>query len=130
MTEATKKSRKRNPQGPFSNELRDQLLAQMKGNDAENMLGESGLIGQLKKQLVERMLAAELTHHQAGEVADEKIGNHRNGSSSKTVLIPNGALDLNIPRDRLATFESQLVENFSASCRGSTATSSACTHGA
>lgn len=109
MTEATKKARKRKPTGPFSNELLDQLLAQATGKDAESLLGESGLIGQLKKQLAERMLAAELTHHLAGEVAADLEGNHRNGSSPKTVLTPNGALDLSIPRDRLATFEPQLV---------------------
>ena len=74
MTEATKKPRKRKPQGPFSNELLDQLLAQVSGKDAEGLLGESGLIGQLKKQLAERMLSAELSHHLASEAADEKIG--------------------------------------------------------
>ncbi len=108
MTETTKKSRKRKPTGPFSNELLDQLLAQATGRDAESLLGESGLIGQLKKQLAERMLAAELTHHLASEATDLP-GNHRNGSSPKTVLTPSGALGLNIPRDRLATFEPQLV---------------------
>lgn len=94
MTEATKKSRKRKPMGPFSNELLDQLLAQASGKDADNLLGESGLIGQLKKQLAERMLAAELTHHLASEDLDEGAGNHGNGSSPKTVLTPSGALDL------------------------------------
>ena len=98
-----------NPTGPFSNELLDQLLAQVSGKDAESLLGESGLIGQLKKQLAERMLAAELTHHLANEEPDEGAGNHRNGSSPKTVLTPNGTLDLSIPRDRLSTFEPQLV---------------------
>jgi len=112
MTDTTKKARKRKPSGPFSNELLDQLLAQVSGKDAESLLGESGLIGQLKKQLAERMLAAELTHHLANEAADEGTGNHRNGSSSKTVLTPNGALDLAIPRDRLATFEPQLVAKY------------------
>ncbi len=109
MTEATKKPRKRKPSGPFSDELLDQLLAQVSGKDAESLLGESGLIGQLKKQLAERMLAAELTHHLANEEPEEGAGNHRNGSSPKTVLTPNGALDLSIPRDRLSTFEPQLV---------------------
>src|SRR5512135_3694147 len=111
MTETTKKPRKRKPTGPFSNELLDQLLAQASGKDAESLLGESGLIGQLKKQLAERMLAAELSHHLA-DAAEEKAGNHRNGSSPKTVLTPTGALDLNIPRDRLATFEPQLVAKY------------------
>ena len=112
MTEATKKARKRKPTGPFSNELLDQLLSQVSGKDAESLLGESGLIGRLKKQLAERMLSAELSHHLASEVAAEEFGNHRNGSSPKTVLTPNGALDLNIPRDRLATFEPQLVAKY------------------
>lgn len=55
MTETTKKPRKRKPQWPFSNELLDQLLAQVSGKDAESLLGETGLIGQLKKQLALRL---------------------------------------------------------------------------
>jgi putative transposase len=112
MTDTPKKARQRKPPGPFSNELLDQLLAQVTGKDAESLLGESGLIGQLKKQLAERMLAAELSHHLQREAADDGPGNHRNGASPKTVITPNGALDLNIPRDRLATFEPQLVAKY------------------
>jgi len=112
MTDTTKKARERKSKGPFSDELIDQLLAQASGKDAESLLGESGLIGQLKKQLAERMLAAELTHHLSSEATEEESGNHRNGTSPKTVLTPNGALALNIPRDRLATFEPQLVAKY------------------
>jgi putative transposase len=112
MTDTTKKARERKVKGLFSDELLDQLLAQASGKDAESLLGESGLIGQLKKQLAERMLAAELTHHLSSEATEEGSGNHRNGTSPKTVLTPNGALALNIPRDRLATFEPQLVAKY------------------
>lgn len=45
----------------ISDELIDQLLAQVEGKDAESILGETGLAGLLKKQLAERMLAGELT---------------------------------------------------------------------
>jgi putative transposase len=100
MTDTTKKARKRKPKGPFSDELLDQLLAQGSGKDAESLLGESGLIGQLKKQLAERMLAA-----------DDGSGNHRNGTNPKTVLTPNGALDLRAPTGGA---------NTSAGCRDST----------
>lgn len=130
MTDTTKKARKRKPTGPFSNELLDQLLAQMTGRDAESLLGESGLIGQLKKQLAERMLAAELTHHLASEAADEETDNHRNGSSPKSVITPSGSLDLNIPRDRLATFEPQLVAKYQRRLQGLMSMSSACAHAA
>ncbi len=88
----------------FPDELIDQLLAQVENKDAESILGESGLAGLLKKQLAERILAAELKHHLEQE-AEEKRGNHRNGSSKKTVITPNGELNLNIPRDRLSSFE-------------------------
>jgi len=110
MTDSMRPARKRKPRGPLSDEQLDQLLAQMRGRDAESLLGESGLIGQLKKQLAERMLSAELTHHLQSEPAEpEGGGNHRNGSSPKTVLTPGGALSLDIPRDRLSTFDPVLV---------------------
>ncbi|MFS2023214.1 IS256 family transposase [Massilia sp. CT11-137] len=108
----TKKPKK--PKAPklFPDELIDQLLAQVQNKDAESILGESGLAGQLKKQLAERMLNAELTHHLDTENKQGKAGNHRNGSSSKTVLTPGGELELDIPRDRQATFEPQLVAKY------------------
>jgi transposase-like protein len=115
MTEVmspTKKPKK--PKAPklFPDELIDQLLAQVQNKDAESIVGESGLAGQLKKQLAERMLNAELTHHLDTENKQGKAGNHRNGSSSKTVLTPGGGLELDIPRDRQATFEPQLVAKY------------------
>lgn len=109
MTDTTKKPRKRKPKGPFSDELIDQLLTQVRGKDAESLLGESGLVGQLKKQLAERMLSAELNHHLK---APGESPNHRNGSSPKTVITPEGPLALEIPRDRLATFDPVLVAKY------------------
>ena len=115
MTDDTKKpTRKRKAKGPLPDELVDQLLAELKGKDAETVLGTSGLAGRLKKQLAERMLAAELSHHLRGEAAQSadtlaRRRNHRNGTSAKTVMTPDGALPLDIPRDRLSTFEPQLV---------------------
>ena len=112
ITSMTKKSK--NPKAPklFPDELIDQLLAQVQNRNAESILGESGLAGQLKKQLAERMLAAELTHHLETEAEQGKSGNHRNGASPKTVITPNGELSLEIPRDRQATFEPQLIGKY------------------
>src|SRR5260363_165586 len=47
----------------FSDERIDPLLSQVQSKDAESLLGETGLAGQLKKRLAERMLEAELSHH-------------------------------------------------------------------
>lgn len=70
------------------------------------------LFRQMKKQILERMLRGELTHH-LGYGPDEPKpptqSNHRNGSSPKTVLTEDGAVDLAIPRDRAGTFEPAIV---------------------
>lgn len=111
MTTKPKKSKAKAPK-LFPDELIDQLLAQVQNKNAESILGESGLAGQLKKQLADRMLAAELTHHLHAEAGQGKAGNHRNGTSPKTVITPSSELALDIPRDRLATFEPQLVAKY------------------
>ena len=92
----------------FSSELLDQLLA---GRDPKTALDSSGLLGGLKKALAERMLNAEMDVHleQPGE-AD--AGNHRNGSSSKTVLTPEGEMTLSIPRDRHGRFDPALIAKY------------------
>src|SRR5260363_346647 len=46
----------------FSDERIGPLLSQVQSKDAESLLGESGLTGQLKKRLAERMLEAKLNH--------------------------------------------------------------------
>jgi len=94
----TKKPRKKKALYPFPVELIEQLLAQVKNKDAEAILGETSLAGQLKKMLVERMFSAELNHHVDNE--GEAVKNHRNGSSAKKVVTPGGELQLDIPCDR------------------------------
>jgi putative transposase len=76
----------------FSDEQIVSLLSQVKNKDAESRLGASGLAGSLKKRLAERMLEAELNSLLAQQNAQGKMGNHRNGSSTKTVMTP--AVDL------------------------------------
>jgi len=71
-----------------------------------------GALRRFKKALLERALGGELTHHLGyppGGAKPEATTNHRNGTSGKTVLTDDGALDLDIPRDRDGTFEPQLV---------------------
>jgi len=92
----------------FSKELLDQLLA---GRDPKTVLDSSGLIGDLKKALAERMLNAEMDVHLTNE-AEEGLTNHRNGSSSKTVLTPEGSLELSIPRDRHGRFDPALIRKY------------------
>lgn len=89
-------------------ELLDELL---KGQDPRTVLSSDGLVGELKKALAERMLKAELDHHLA-QPEEEASGNHRNGSSSKTVLSDSEKLQLAIPRDRQGHFEPALIAKY------------------
>lgn len=92
----------------FSKELLDQLLA---GRDPKSVLDSGGLIGDLKKALAERMLNAEMDVHLEQE-AEAGLKNHRNGTSPKTVLTPEGSLDLSIPRDRHGRFDPALIGKY------------------
>ena len=98
----------RKSNGLFKAELLDELLA---GQDPKTVLESDGLLGELKKALAERMLNAEMDVHLEDE-AEQATGNHRNGSSSKTVLTPTGSMQLSIPRDRHGRFDPALIAKY------------------
>src|SRR3954464_11948738 len=98
----------RRKQPSIPDELLDQLLA---GTDPRAALADGGLLDGLKKALAERVLNAEMDHHLDGGEPDGRP-NGRNGYGAKTVLTGSGKLDLQVPRDRLATFEPQLIAKY------------------
>ena len=66
----------------------------------------------LKKALIERALGGELSHHLGYPPGGDKpaeAGNHRNGSTGKTVLTEDGPLRIEVPRDREGSFEPLLI---------------------
>jgi putative transposase len=98
----------RRKQPSIPDELLDQLLA---GSDPRAALADGGLLDGLKKALAERVLNAEFDHHLDGGEPDGRV-NGRNGYGAKTVLTGTGKLALQIPRDRLATFDPQLIAKY------------------
>jgi len=89
-------------------DLLDQFLA---GSDPQAALADGGLLDGLKKALAERVLNAELDHHlETGEPDGRPNG--LNGYGAKTVLTGTGKLDLQVPRDRLSTFDPQLIAKY------------------
>lgn len=57
----------------------------------------------LKKALIERALGGELSHHLGYPPGGDKpaeAGNHRNGSTGKTVLTEDGPLRIEVQHDR------------------------------
>src|SRR6185312_15082246 len=96
--------RRKEPRIPDA--ILDQLLA---GADPKTAFDPNGLLDDLKKALAERALNAEMDHHLAGE---GQAGNGRNGYGRKTVVTDTGKLDLQIPRDRQASFDPQLIAKY------------------
>jgi putative transposase len=92
-------------------ELAQRLIDQAREQGVE-LLGETGLLRQMTKAVLERALAEELTDHlgyELGDPAGAGTGNSRNGTTPKRLLTEAGHVDLDVPRDRNASFEPQTV---------------------
>ena len=111
---------KKSREGVINVKALDALIAEH-GHTPEAILGKEGLLAQLTKALVERVLGAELSHHLktgrsptgggAGEpeAVSQGAANCRNGFSKKTVLGDSGKREIAMPRDRQGSFEPLLV---------------------
>lgn len=90
----------------------DVLDDALAGLAPEEITGPGGLITQLAGRVVEAALGAELSEHLGyppGEAPPGGAGNHRNGSTPKTLKTELGEVRVRTPRDREGSFEPQLV---------------------
>lgn len=94
----------------IKNELLDELLKGYKNPD--DLVGKNGILDQLTKRLLDRVMQGEMTHHLGYEKNDraEKTKNRRNGRTSKKVTTQTGEVTLEVPRDRESTFEPTMVK--------------------
>jgi transposase-like protein len=93
---------------PVPSEILDHFVRQ--GPISAEELEE--VVRRFKKAVIERALGGELTHHLGyppGGTKPDDTSNHRNGSSSKTVLTDEGPLPIEVPRDREGSFEPRLI---------------------
>jgi putative transposase len=91
-------------------ELLDELMKNYK--KPEDLIGESGLLKQLTKAIIERAMKTEMTAHLGYEKHDpagQKSGNSRNGKSKKTIKGEFGNMEIAVPRDRNSTFEPVII---------------------
>ena len=95
----------------ISNDLLDNFLAGVKTQD--DLWGKDGIITQLNKAILERILNAEVDFHLHDTDAGRTSGNTRNGHSKKKVSGTFGKIELETPRDRQSTFEPQIVPKLS-----------------
>lgn len=83
----------------FKKEAADRL------KNGGSMLGKDGVFTPLFKEFLEEALEGELEAH----LEEEPLLNRKNGKGKKTVRTPNGAVEIETPRDRNSTFEPELL---------------------
>lgn len=98
----------------MKNLIDDSMLDGLIGNakTQEDLFGPDGIIKELTRRLMERMLEAEMTDHLGYEkhaAEGRNTGNSRNGKGKKTVKTGAGDIEVEVPRDRNSAFEPALV---------------------
>jgi putative transposase len=92
-------------------ELLDELLDGYQ--QPTDLMGQNGILQQLTKALIERVLEGELTHHLGYEKHDpvgNNSGNSRNGKTTKVLKGEVGELPIAVPRDRNGEFAPQFIQ--------------------
>lgn len=93
-----------------SSEMRDwaeQLVARARSEGVE-LTGDNGLLTAMVRQVLQTGLNVELAEHLGYEPYAQEgrgSGNNRNGSYPKTITTEIGQVEIDMPRDRLGTFE-------------------------
>ena len=87
-------------------------LVERAHRDGVDLTGDNGLLTALVQQVLQTGLEVEMTDHLGYErhaVEGRNSGNSRNGSYPKTVTTEIGQVELQVPRDRNASFEPATV---------------------
>ena len=83
----------------------------------DDVMGKNGLIQKLVKDVLENILEGEMEEHlgrnkyERTESNNQSNRNYKNGYSSKNLRSSFGDVDLDVPRDRNAEFEPQIIKN-------------------
>ena len=97
------------PNKPFEFDyeaVKNKALAQLK--TGQPLLGKEGALAPLFKSFLEAALEAELENHLQENKEDEI--NRRNGHGSKQLRTSEGSMELSTPRDRIGSFEPEIVK--------------------
>ncbi|TWF80286.1 transposase-like protein [Pseudonocardia hierapolitana] len=89
-----------------------QQLVEAARADGVELVGPGGLLSGLTKTVLETALEAEMIEHLGYERHDpvgRDGGNSRNGTRTKTVLTEIGPVEIEVPRDRDASFDPVIV---------------------
>src|SRR6266508_264857 len=99
------------PAGGLDVRIAQELIERARA-EGVSLVGQGGLLQQVTRTVLQAALEAEMGDHlgyERGEAPPPGSGNHRNGSSAKTVRTEVGDVRLDVPRDRHGTFEPKIV---------------------
>ena len=88
----------------------------------DDVIGKNGLVQRLIKDVLENILEVEMGEHLGRDKYDRQTDidqddrNYRNGYSKKTLRSSFGDVDLDVPRDRKAEFEPQIIKKYETVC--------------
>src|SRR5436190_22741505 len=94
-------------QAILSKEFEAEAIARLKSG--ESLTGKDGILTALIKQIIEASLDGEIDAHLSESKAADG-SNRRNGKTSKLLKTGTESFELETPRDRLGTFEPQIVK--------------------
>jgi len=94
-------------QAILSKEFETEAIARLKSG--ESLTGKDGILTPLIKQIIEASLEGEIEAHLSDYKATNG-SNRRNGKTSKLLKTGTESFELETPRDRLGTFEPQIVK--------------------
>src|SRR3954449_13022342 len=92
-------------------QLARDIVEQARAQGVE-LVGPGGLLTGLTKTVLETALEAEMSEHlgyERHDPAGRDSGNSRNGTRTKTVLTEIGPVEIEVPRDRDASFDPVIV---------------------
>jgi len=96
------------PQNKFDYEaLKRKALKQL--FEGKSLYGKDGAFAPMLKDFLEAALQGELDNHLDEEQRTE-LGNRKNGQTGKRLKTSHGTIEINTPRDRLGSFEPELVK--------------------
>ena len=91
-------------------ELSKSLVKGCNFKTEDDLYGKNGIVPLLQKELYQAMLEGELNHHLGYDKhGDSKGENYRNGYSEKKLKTQHGELAIEVPRDRVGSFEPVIV---------------------
>jgi putative transposase len=96
-----------NQEEPFDYELAKQKVKEQL-RSSKSLFSKGGAFAPLLQEMLNSILEGELEAHLDDE--ERNLGNRKNGKGSKVLKTSAGSIEVNTPRDRLSSFEPEMVK--------------------